>query len=426
MASPLHVNNGFNHDEGDFEQPEPAENTFDPKGNFSEIRDVDGHPDTYQFAVLIISIGVGAMGRCLVLYLFPAILLSDDDWWTNGESDNQIFFTVGAVLGSYPAGQFVGAPLLLSQSDRVGRRPILILIECMATTFLIGVIICQYLRSWVGLIVVTFIAGVFESSSPLVYCCLGDLLKDDKSKKIVYFAHSTTSLYLGYGLATGFGMLYYYNEYLPCVSFLLLQALWALVVYLKFEETCVETCVVRETVSNLTVFLHVFQKSSLLPVYWGCFLSNLVLAGFRQNASTYLAINFDLSVELTQLQFLFGNIVGALWLFVVHHRVTSHLQPTPFLIVALTVTALSLYLLTLVPTAFPYFALAYIPMSSTASLAPLQINLNAPKELSAQAQGNNTSLKCLADFAAALLGHNFYLPFVIHRHNPHKIRHTAP
>ncbi|MFL2979068.1 MAG: MFS transporter [Candidatus Poseidoniales archaeon] len=82
------------------------------------------------------------------------------DWW------------VGIVLASYTLGQFLFTPLLGSLSDRIGRRPILMLGLLCNTIFLISFGLASAL--WMA-IVVRFLAGAGNGNIAVTRAYIGDI-----------------------------------------------------------------------------------------------------------------------------------------------------------------------------------------------------------------------------------------------------------
>ena len=82
------------------------------------------------------------------------------DWW------------VGIVLASYTLGQFLFTPLLGALSDRVGRRPILMLGLVSNTIFLISFGLASAL--WMA-IAVRFLAGAGNGNIGVTRAYIGDI-----------------------------------------------------------------------------------------------------------------------------------------------------------------------------------------------------------------------------------------------------------
>jgi DHA1 family tetracycline resistance protein-like MFS transporter len=76
---------------------------------------------------LYLVVFVGFLGHSLMITVFtPMILHNDNGMLAASSSTSERTIILGVLLSLYPAGQFLGAPVLGALSDRVGRRPVLL------------------------------------------------------------------------------------------------------------------------------------------------------------------------------------------------------------------------------------------------------------------------------------------------------------
>ncbi len=83
---------------------------------------------------LYVVIFFGFVGYSLMITIFTPMFLKPDSAMLSPDATTSYrTIVLGIILGLYPAGQFIGSPVLGALSDRYGRRPVL-LISLAVTT----------------------------------------------------------------------------------------------------------------------------------------------------------------------------------------------------------------------------------------------------------------------------------------------------
>src|SRR5215469_6895072 len=98
------------------------------------------HPSPMSLLPLYVVIFFGFVGYSLMITVFTPMFLKPEAGMLPASATTSYRTVVlGIILGLYPAGQFIGSPVMGAMSDRYGRRPIL-LISLAVTTACYAVI----------------------------------------------------------------------------------------------------------------------------------------------------------------------------------------------------------------------------------------------------------------------------------------------
>jgi MFS family permease len=354
-----------------------------------------------QILVLCVSFMLGIIGRYLILFLIPMLLLVDDIWWNVTDSEARKLMITGIIVAVYPVGQFFGSPILAALSEQYGRRTVLLTVQTtsMCTFLLIMWSISE--RSWPMLMCFTLIAGFLEGIAVLVFASFSDMFPDDSKKRLQHFAYGTASGQMGYIGGPLLGMLAQLNDLYPYLFFVALLAMTNLTAFFCLLETK-RTLRKADVWETLLSFGHVFKKTNTLPYYWGNFLSYSAVNGFWRNAPFYLIDHYGLNTAQAQVQFFGGTIVGSLWAAFLVPRIP--LKVNFHIIVDLLLLGSLLIGYAYARDPFPMFILIYIPLVSLVTLSPQKVASHAPVGFEAIVQGNNMALSAMADAVTSISG----------------------
>ncbi len=137
-----------------------------------------GGPQRSGMGILFLVVLIDLIGFTLVipfLTYFVQDLASGDGFTDVGQRD----LWVGIVLAAYTFGQFLFTPILGSLSDRMGRRPIIMIGLLSNTRFFIAFGLAQSL--WFALIV-RFLAGAGNGNIAVARAYIGDVSTDAQLK----------------------------------------------------------------------------------------------------------------------------------------------------------------------------------------------------------------------------------------------------
>lgn len=285
----------------------------------------DRHVSSFHRVLpLYIVIFIAYIGYSLKLTVIVPMILHDrgeylSSLWMSGHHT----IVLGVILSLYPMGQFLGAPVLGTLSDRYGRRGVL-LASLLVASACYGVLAAALtLRNLPLFMVVSFIAGLAEANIVIAQGAIADVsMKDNRTRLFGY-------IYLSAGLAYVLGPLVagrladpaivsWFDYSTPYWAVFILLVLTLILVSVAFRET-------RERVSRAeTNFLRaftnlklVFAEKGLRNIFLVNFLIYLAIFGFFRSYPMYLVDEFKLNVREVADMFallVVPIVVGNLWL----------------------------------------------------------------------------------------------------------------
>ncbi|MGB9382909.1 MAG: MFS transporter, partial [Candidatus Binatus sp.] len=144
---------------------------------------------------LYVVIFFGFVGYSLMITIFTPIFLTPGSaMLPSGVTSSHSKIILGIVLGLYPAGQFIGSPVLGALSDRYGRRPVL-LISLTITTICYAVIAASLeALSLATLCASLFVAGVSEANIVTAQSAIADVVAADDRNRFFGYIYMCVSL----------------------------------------------------------------------------------------------------------------------------------------------------------------------------------------------------------------------------------------
>lgn len=250
-------------------------------------------------APLYVVVFAGFLGYSLMITVFtPMILGGDDGMLAASATSAERTLTLGALLALYPLGQFLGSPVLGGLSDRLGRRPVLLL-SLGATTVMYGVIaISLAIQSLPLLMAASFAAGVSEANIVIAQGAISDSAPRSERNRLFGYVYLSASLayvagpLLGGKLADAAGYAAPYWAVMALLAGVLVGvALW-------FRETAMPVAAAARPgyVEAFTNLARVVTDRRLRPLYLVNFVLYLALFGFFRAYPMYLVDEFGLDV----------------------------------------------------------------------------------------------------------------------------------
>lgn len=253
---------------------------------------------------LYVVVFVGFVGYSLMITVFTPLLLTDHGGLLPASASHaQRSLLLGLLLSAYPLGQFLGAPVLGTLSDRWGRRPVLITTLTVATVVYVSVGGALLIHNLVLLMVCTFVGGLFEANISIAQSSLADVTSAaDRSRLFGYVYLSSSLAYVAGPLVGGpladDHVVGWFTPATPffAVAVLLAGTLGAVARWLP--ETHRSTAAARgaRPRSNVTALTSVFSERRFRRIYLTNFLFYLAIFGFFRVYPLYLVDRFALGV----------------------------------------------------------------------------------------------------------------------------------
>jgi MFS family permease len=253
---------------------------------------------------LYVVIFFGFVGYSLMITIFTPMFLKPESGILAAEATSSYrTIVLGIVLGLYPAGQFIGSPILGALSDRYGRRPVL-LISLTVTTACYAVIAAALATLSLAILCVSlFLAGLAEANIVTAQSAIADVVAaEDRNRYFGYIYMCVSLAYIVGPLAGGKlaepSVVSWFNYSTPFWVVFGLLVLTTLVTLIKFRET--NPPEKRQQISYFEAFTNlagVFTDRRLRMLYLINFLLYLAIFGFLRCYPMYLVDEFHLGVS---------------------------------------------------------------------------------------------------------------------------------
>jgi len=363
---------------------------------------------------LYVVIFFGFVGYSLMITIFtPLFLKPYSAILPAGVTSSYRTIVLGIVLGLYPAGQFVGSPVLGALSDRYGRRPVLLISLTITTACYAVIAVSLEALSLAILCARLFVAGLAEANIVTAQSAIADVVTvEDRNRFFGYIYMCVSLAYIVGPLAGGKlaepSVVSWFNDATPFWVVFGLLVLTTLGTLLKFHET--NPPEKRQRISYFVAFTNlagVFTDRRIRVLYLINFLLYLAIFGFFRCYPMYLVDEFHLGVsrESEYIAWVGLPIVLAnLWLtgYLAKHFTTrsltiwSALLTGIFMIVVVIPSARSALWMTLFLTSL---ALA-ICLPSCATM----LSTSVGEADQGRVMGNNQALQVGAESLSGLVG----------------------
>ena len=357
---------------------------------------------------------IGFLGYSLMITVFtPMILGNDNGMLAADSSTSERTLVLGALLALYPLGQFFGAPIVGSLSDRFGRKRVLLVSLVASTAAYCLIAGALEARSLALLMVASLIAGLSEANIAIAQSGIADVAPEANRRRLFGYVYLASSLaYVVGPLAGGKladpGLVSWFGYSTPYWAVAILLAGTFLLTLVRFRETHPADASHRiRWTEALTSLSSVFTDHDLRRIYLGNFLLYLSIFGFFRVYPMYLVDQFGMGVSeeseyiaYVAIPIVIANLGLVAWL---SHRMSSKAMTAGFAVM-LAVFMASIVVpgseaalwFTLGPTAL---ALA-ICLPGAASLVSEAVG---PAE-QGKALGNNQSLQVGAEALSGVAG----------------------
>jgi MFS family permease len=233
----------------------------------------------------------GFVGYSLMITVFTPLLLDAHSQLLPADSSHAVRSVVlGVLLSLYPLGQFVGAPLLGSLSDRWGRRPVLMGTLAVGAVAYVLISVSLAVTNLPLLMVLCFVGGLFEANIAITQSALADVSdtadETDRNRLFGYVYLSVSLAYVAGPLAGGpladRSLLSWLRPWTPfaLVALLLVVTFAAVVLWLPETRTPAVALPMdrpswRHSLGNMAGITQVFRDTRLRRLY----LANFAFSG---------------------------------------------------------------------------------------------------------------------------------------------------
>ncbi len=246
---------------------------------------------------LYLIIFVAFIGYSMMVTLFVPMLMHPHGFLDDSIVRSTRTIYVGILLALYPLGQFIGAPVIGSFSDRYGRKRVLSISLFVTIFFYIVITYSLQIHSLWLLMSACFLAGLSESNVAIAQSAIADASTPDDRGRL--FAYLYAAMSLGYimGPLVG-GQIAVHFGYAPpfwiVVGLLVLTYIWILI---SFHDTFVpDTSKPINYFKTFTNLASVFTDIPIRRVYLINFFLFFATYGFWRVIQIYMVDKWNFNV----------------------------------------------------------------------------------------------------------------------------------
>ncbi len=354
------------------------------------------------------------LGLTLIIPIFAPMLTESNAVLGPEVSEETRNLLYGVLIATFPFFQFLGAPLLGTLSDRIGRKPVLYLtlggalISYLITA--VGVVQGQLWMLFMGRVVQGFSAGNLS----VIYSAIADI--SEEGEKAKNFGLVGAAFGIGFVIGPLVGGILSDPSYVSWFSFATpfffaaaLVALNLLLVWRIFPETNQSPNLQAELTpwKGFQNLARAFSDPSLRSIFTVVFLFTFGFTFFTQMIQLFLIKRFDFDQSDIGELFGFVGILLALTQGLIVRYLSKKVSPGPILRITILTLAGS-FLLLLIPdtTLGIYLMMPFIVVSNgiaNPNLSTMVSNL-APRHLQGETLGMQQSVQALAQIVPPLAG----------------------
>jgi DHA1 family tetracycline resistance protein-like MFS transporter len=304
--------------------------------------------------IVFLVVFIDLLGFGIVLPLLPRIAESyarrvfPEPAWMVG-------LVVGLLMSSFSLMQFLFAPVWGRLSDRIGRRPILLIGLLGSVVFysLFGYATSLAPEDHAAVAMLLFFvarigAGISGATISTAMAVIADCTPPDKRKHGMALIGAAFGIGFTFGPLIGFGCLWF-NNYLPLIGYT--AAGMSLVAWLLGLGLLRETRIfsaessVRRQLFDWSATRHVLIDPAIGPVILTFFIASLGFGAFEVTLSLFLKDVFQLGEDSSFLFFAYVGFVLMLTQGVLYRRLASRVSEVTFMAMGIFFMALGVALL---------------------------------------------------------------------------------
>ena len=201
------------------------------------------HAELRALMPLYVVVFIGFVGYSLMITVFtPMLLRADTMMLAPGSTMPHRTVVLGVLLCLYPAGQFVGSPMLGSLSDRFGRRPVLLASLAATTLFYAGISASISSHNLPLLGLATLLAGLAEGNIVTAQGAITDVVPAEQRNRYFGYIYMSASLAyvvgpLGGGKLADSSLVSWFTDATPFWASFALLLTTTLAILVLFRET---------------------------------------------------------------------------------------------------------------------------------------------------------------------------------------------
>jgi DHA1 family tetracycline resistance protein-like MFS transporter len=253
---------------------------------------------------LYVVVFIGFVGYSLMITVFTPLLLGGDGGGLvpADSSVSTRTLVLGGLLALYPLAQFFGAPVLGALSDRLGRRPVLLVSLLASASFYALMALALHLESLPLLALACLLAGLAEANIAIAQSAIADIAPTASRSRLFGYVYLSSSLAYVIGPLAG-GKLAdpaVVGWFAPPTPFLVVAGLLLATLALtaaRFRETHAPDPTaplgIGVAIRNVGA---AFARGGLRPVFAANFVLYLAIFGFFRVYPMYLVDHFDMGV----------------------------------------------------------------------------------------------------------------------------------
>ncbi len=360
-----------------------------------------------QFYPLYLVIFFGYFGYALALTIFTPMFLHLKGGLLPAEtSPASRVLILGIVLTLYPLGQFLGSPIMGSLSDRLGRRPVLIVTLIITTICYALIAISLEVQHLLLLCIALLVGGFSESNVVTAQSAVVDVT--EPAERPVQFGYIYAAVTLSFIVAPLLGGFLAIRSYaLPFWISCGLLGLGTLYVIFSFKETHPENLRIKgryfEALFNLK---EVVTNRRLRFYYWVNFSLYLAIYGYFRAYPIYIVDQYGLGPTGVGLYIAWAAVPILIANFWLVKFFSKRFGPGKIAIGAAILTGLSLIAI-VIPKQQDWLLLTSFFAALSLSLClPALVSLLSQHALESQqgtTMGNNQALQVAAEALSSFM-----------------------
>ena len=251
---------------------------------------------------------------------------------------------LGLLVSLFTLVQFAAIPFWGKFSDRVGRRPVLVM-SLLGSSLALVILMLSGSLHWI--FISRIIAGCFAATVSLSYAYIADVTEPAERGKGLGMISAGIGLGITFGTVIG-GLLARYGFWLPLSAAALLGVFNAVFVFFKVEETRQSREVRRShriRVFELKVFRNLLHETSIRNAAVGFFLVISALTSMEVVVAIYLAARYQFNAESTGVLLAVAGLARLMIQGNLYNRIIGQMGEIKILIVGAIFGSFSLVLI---------------------------------------------------------------------------------